>query len=261
MMQQHHLGRKTGRGFYIYNPEPDLPEIKLPPIVHNSGSVRLTPGSWAPGFSETCRLAGYSMQNGNAYIANPTPTIAAITAGRLEGLKRYVVEMERTLAPEVPLLCQCADVTLTEIATWVEHPERLVGFDGLFFANGGLATLVPSPILHPQCRIRVDQFFRSLGRLPIWITDGPGLVLPRLVAMLANEAAFSLLDGIANADTIDLAMRLGGNYPHGPLAWAKLIGYTQIVAVLDHLFSEYHEERYRACILLRRWARLELVAG
>ena len=201
------------------------------------------------------------MQNGNAYVTNPTPTLAAITMGRSEGLKKNVVEFERQLSPDVPLLCQCADVTLTEIATWVEHPERLVGFDGLFFFNARATTLVPSPTLNPQCLTRVDQFIRSLGRLPIWITDSPGLVLPRLVAMLGNEAAFALLDRVADAHTIDLAMHLGANYPLGPLAWAKEIGYTQIVAVLDHLYSEYHEERYRACILLRRWARLELVSG
>jgi 3-hydroxybutyryl-CoA dehydrogenase len=261
MVQQRHLGRKTGRGFYVYPLESNLPEVTPPTLTRNSGSIRLTPGAWAPGLVELCRQAGYSIQNSNAYIANPTPTIAVITSGRLEGLKKSLLEMDRTLPPEVPLLCQCADVTLTEIATWLEHPERLVGFDSLFFAVGRLATLIPSPILHPQCRLQVDQFVRSLGRLPIWIADGPGLVLPRLVAMLSNEAAFALLDGIAEADTIDMAMRLGANFPNGPLAWAKIIGYTQIVAVLDHLFAEYHEERYRTCTLLRRWARLEQVAG
>jgi 3-hydroxybutyryl-CoA dehydrogenase len=261
MVQQNHLGRKTGRGFYTYNPETSQSENDLPQITRNSGSVRLFPGSWAPGLGELCRQAGYTLQNVNAYIPNPTPALAVITMGRSEGLKKYVVEMERELSPEVPLLCQCADATLTEIATWIEHPERLVGFDGLFFYNGRVATLIPSPTLHPQCRARVDQFIRSLGRLPIWVTDSPGLVLPRLVAMLGNEAAFALLDKVADANTIDLAMRLGVNYPRGPLAWAKEIGYTQTIAILDHLYSEYHEERYRACILLRRWARLELVSG
>jgi len=75
--------------------------------------------------------------------------------------------------------------------------------------------------------------------------------------MLANEAAFAALEGVAQPDKIDQAMKLGLNYPKGPLAWAKEIGYTQIVAVLDHLRAEYGEERYRAAILLRRWARLE----
>jgi 3-hydroxybutyryl-CoA dehydrogenase len=77
--------------------------------------------------------------------------------------------------------------------------------------------------------------------------------------MLANEAAFAVMDGVAEPEKIDLAMRLGVNYPKGPLSWAKEIGYAQIVVVLDHLFAEYHEERYRAAPLLRRWARLERI--
>jgi 3-hydroxybutyryl-CoA dehydrogenase len=66
---------------------------------------------------------------------------------------------------------------------------------------------------------------------------------------------------VANADHIDLAMQLGVSYPRGPLAWAKDIGYAHIIDVLDHLHSEFKDERYRAAYLLRRWARLGQVRG
>jgi 3-hydroxybutyryl-CoA dehydrogenase len=67
------------------------------------------------------------------------------------------------------------------------------------------------------------------------------------------------MDGVADLDTIDKAMQLGTNYPRGPLAWARSLGYLQVVGVLDHLRAEYGEERYRASPLLRRWARLSQV--
>jgi 3-hydroxybutyryl-CoA dehydrogenase len=94
------------------------------------------------------------------------------------------------------------------------------------------------------------------SQVPVWVQDSPGLVLPRIVAMLANEAAFAVQEGVAGAETIDLAMRLGVNYPIGPLAWAQALGHERVLSVLDHLYSEYHEERYRAAPLLRRWVRL-----
>jgi 3-hydroxybutyryl-CoA dehydrogenase len=75
--------------------------------------------------------------------------------------------------------------------------------------------------------------------------------------MLANEAAFAIGEDVADEATIDRAMQLGVNYPKGPLAWAREIGLGRIVTILDHLFQEYHEERYRVAPLLRRWARLE----
>jgi 3-hydroxybutyryl-CoA dehydrogenase len=98
-----------------------------------------------------------------------------------------------------------------------------------------------------------------MGYLPIWTSDSPGLVLPRIVGMLANEAAFAAGEGVADFDTIDKAMQLGTNYPHGPLAWAKELGFTKVVSLLDHLHHEFGEERYRVAPLLRRWSRLEQV--
>jgi 3-hydroxybutyryl-CoA dehydrogenase len=174
-------------------------------------------------------------------------------------LRKQLVALDQELPPTVPLLCQCADASLTEAAAWLRHPERLVGLDGLFFSSGRVASLVASPTLTPQARGVVENFASSLGRLPIWISDSPALVLPRLIAMLANEAAFAVQEGVAEPGAIDLAMQLGVNYPKGPLSWASAIGYQNVVAILDHLRVEYGEERYRACTLLRRWARQQMI--
>jgi len=84
------------------------------------------------------------------------------------------------------------------------------------------------------------------------LSDSPALAVLRTVAMLANEAADALLQGVASAADIDLAMRAGVNYPQGPLAWADAIGLAHIVTVLDNLQAAYGEERYRPSLLLRR---------
>ena len=117
--------------------------------------------------------------------------------------------------------------------------------------------LAASPDLIPTARTTTENFVSALGRTPVWIEDTPGLVLPRIVCALANEAVFAVGEGVADPGTIDQAMRLGTNYPIGPLAWAAEIGYAHAIAVLDHLHAEYGEECYRVAPLLRKWARQE----
>lgn len=86
------------------------------------------------------------------------------------------------------------------------------------------------------------------------LDDTPGLVVARTLAMLVNEAAEALLGGIGSAQGIDDAMRYGVNYPRGPLAWADHLGAHYLVTVLDGLSASYGDDRYRACVKLRRMA-------
>lgn len=259
MVQQQALGRKSGRGFYDYT---NGAEITDPPPLRPSkaeGQVIISSGTWAPGLEALCRQSAYSLRTmtGMDLITVGRPTAAVLAAGRGEGLARLAADLDQLLPPEIPLLCQCTDVTLTEVGSWLRHPQRLAGFDGLFAAAGNVVTLVSLPHTREAVRSQVESFFASLGKRAVWVEDSPALVLPRVVCMLANEAAFAAGEGVADMGTIDTAMRLGVNYPRGPLEWAQSLGYAKTAAVLDHLHSEYREERYRAAPLLRRLARLE----
>ncbi|MBO3274715.1 3-hydroxyacyl-CoA dehydrogenase PaaH [Pseudomonas schmalbachii] len=100
-----------------------------------------------------------------------------------------------------------------------------------------------------------DQAVALLQRAGLKVTalaDIPGLAVLRTVAMLANEGADAVLQGVGTAADIDLAMCAGVNYPLGPLAWADRIGVGQVLRVLDNLQRDYGEERYRPSLLLRR---------
>ncbi len=256
MVQQKALGRKTGRGFYRYDDETPAVEMPDPPpdIGRHNGVVLVSAGSWAPGLFDLLRQAGYRLAE--SYSAAP-PVAGLVPAGCDEDLAVQVGKLDRALPPDVPLFCQAADITVGQMAAWLDYPERLIGFDGLFAGAGQAVTMVASPILSEGLRRAADHFWHGLGRQTVWITDSPGLILPRLVGMLANEAAFAAGEGVADPETINRAMILGVNYPQGPLAWARELGYRRVVAVLDHLLAEYGEERYRTAPWLRRLARFE----
>jgi len=97
-------------------------------------------------------------------------------------------------------------------------------------------------------------FFASLGKTALVLDDCPGLVVMRTVAMLANEGADAVHQGVASAEGVDLAMVNGVNYPVGPMQWADRIGLPRVLRVLDQLDAFYRDGRYRASALLRRRA-------
>ncbi len=97
-----------------------------------------------------------------------------------------------------------------------------------------------------------EQFFTSLGKEPVVIKDCVGGVLPRVVASLINNAAYALMEGVASAADIDAAMKLGTNYPFGPLEWADKIGLDQVLGILEALCETHGEDRYRPAPILRQ---------
>ena len=98
------------------------------------------------------------------------------------------------------------------------------------------------------------EFLALIGKTGEKIKDSVAGVFPRTLALIINEAAFAVQESVATAADIDTAMKLGTNYPKGPLAWCDEIGAPAIVAVLDALASEYGNDRYRVATLLRRHA-------
>lgn len=170
-------------------------------------------------------------------------------------------ELLRALATYLPeqalLLTSALATSTTQAASWVTHPARVVGFgvvppiplEGMVELAKGLQTAA-SALEH------ASEFWQSLGQEPIVVADGPGLVRARTVCCLINEAAGTLHEGVASAADIDEAMKLGTNYPHGPLAWADHIGLDAVLGVMKGLFEEWGEDRYRPSPLLKRmvWA-------
>lgn len=141
----------------------------------------------------------------------------------------------------------------TETASWISQPLRLVGF-GLVppLSTPGTVELAPALQTQGQSMEEAKTFWQGLEMKPVVVADGPGLVRARTICCLINEATSALFEGVASAEDIDTAMRLGTNYPFGPFEWADIIGVDTVLGVMNGLFREWGEDRYRPSPLLKR---------
>jgi 3-hydroxybutyryl-CoA dehydrogenase len=151
------------------------------------------------------------------------------------------------------ILSSVLNSSTTGTGGWLKQPERLVGWAALPpFEDADTIEVMAGFRTSPETLETARQFLASLGKEPVMVNDTTGGVLPRVVANLINEAAFALMEGVADPADIDQAMKLGTNYPHGPLEWADLIGIDQVAGILDALNAAYGWDRYRVAPLIKQ---------
>ena len=165
-------------------------------------------------------------------------------------------ELLMILADVVPLnaliLTSALATSTTHAASWIPRPERVIGFGVLPpFEEGGLVELASGLNSAEFTLTRAQAFWESVGMTPVVVKDSVGLVRARVVCCIINEAATALQEGVATPADIDQAMKLGTNYPHGPLRWADYLGIDTVLGVMCGLYDEWQEDRYRPAPLLR----------
>lgn len=179
--------------------------------------------------------------------------VEAVASNRIA--KRRAVIKAAGWTP-APILTATLNVSATEVAFWQGEANRIVGWAALPpLADARLIELMPARGASAEAIEAARRFFRSLDKEPVTVGDSAGGVHPRVVANLINEAAFALMEGVAEAADIDRAMQLGMRYPRGPLAWADLIGLDQVVAIIEALGAEHGCDCYRPAPLLRQLVR------
>ncbi len=167
--------------------------------------------------------------------------------------KRDMIVQLDDLVSQAPIASVALTVSTTEIASWSRTPERICGFGYLPpLADAKIIEIAPGLRTGDAAKQATERLIAALDRESAVVSDGAGLVAPRVVSLIINEAAYALMEGVASAEDIDAGVRLGANYPHGPLEWADAIGIDLVYAIIKAMQDEFGEDRYRPAPLLRK---------
>jgi 3-hydroxybutyryl-CoA dehydrogenase len=178
-------------------------------------------------------------------------------------LKRQILrELDRLMAAENPIVINTSTLSITELAAQNSRPERVLGMHFLYpVTTTRVVEVVRGQLTSDQAYERAIQFGRLLGKVPIKVFEMPGFVTTRIVLPLVNEAIHVVMEGVAEAAEVDLAMKLGFDFRTGPLEWADRVGLDRVLNWMQHLFQENGEARFRPCPLLKRLTRAGLLGA
>jgi len=170
--------------------------------------------------------------------------------------KTLLAELDSLLTPTIPIVVNTSTLSISELAQGLAHPERILGMHFLYpVTTTRVVEVVRGQVTSDEAFETGRRFARILGKVPIEEWESPGFVTTRVVMPLVNEAAHVVMEGVASAAEVDLAVKLGYEFRHGPLEWADRVGLHRILNWLDHLFQETGDPKFRPCPLIRKLVR------
>jgi 3-hydroxybutyryl-CoA dehydrogenase len=160
----------------------------------------------------------------------------------------------------VPYFTSSLCMSVSEQASYSKFPARLIGI-GLYnsFSAAKLMEIAPSKITDVKILENAESFMKEINANYVKVPDKAGLVFPRILSMIINEAAQVYSDNVASRDDIDTAMKLGTNYLFGPLEWADKLGIDLVYNILTALQRDFGEDRYRPHPSLKEMVNLNML--
>lgn len=174
----------------------------------------------------------------------------------METKKITFEEIAKHCGSEAIFASNTSSLSITEIASVTDRPEKVIGMH--FFNPVPMMKLVEVINGQQTSKELCSQIFelaQQIGKVPVIVEEAPGFVVNRILVPMINEAVGILADGVASAESIDEAMKLGANHPMGPLALGDLIGLDVCLAIMEVLYHEFGDSKYRPHPLLRKMVR------
>ncbi|MBR0126998.1 MAG: 3-hydroxybutyryl-CoA dehydrogenase [Firmicutes bacterium] len=174
----------------------------------------------------------------------------------MEAKKALFKELDELCKPEAIIATNTSALSITEIAAATNRPDKIIG---MHFFNPvpmmKLVEVVKGLATSEETREAVLALCADLNKTPVDVEEAPGFVVNRILIPMINEAVGILADGVADAEGIDTAMKLGANHPMGPLALGDLIGLDVCLAIMETLYTEFGDTKYRPHPLLKKMVR------
>ena len=188
-------------------------------------------------------------------IADADLVIEAATED-MEAKKALFAELDKLCKPETIIATNTSSLSITEIAAATERPDRVIG---MHFFNPvpamKLVEIIKGLTTSEETKNTILELTAALGKTPVEVAEAPGFVVNRILIPMINEGIGILADGVADAKGIDAAMKLGANHPMGPLELGDFVGLDICLAIMDVLYNETGDSKYRACPLIRKMVR------
>ena len=174
----------------------------------------------------------------------------------LEIKKSIFAELDAICKPETILASNTSSISITAIAAATKRPDRFIG---MHFFNPAtvmkLVEVIRGANTSDETYKAIYDLSVEIGKEPVEVNEAPGFVVNKILIPMINEACDLLYTGVATAEGIDTAMKLGANHPMGPLALGDLVGLDVCLAIMDTLYNETHDPKYRASLLMRKMVR------
>ena len=162
-------------------------------------------------------------------------------------------QIDKVSRPETIIASNTSSLSLTKLASVSGRPDKVIGMHFFYpVPMMALVEIIRALQTSDDTFTRVDELTRELGKTPVSVKDSPGFVVNRMLVPMINEGVFILYEGLASADEIDAAMKLGAGHPMGPLALADMIGIDVCLYVMNILLEEFGDSKFRPCPLLKQ---------
>lgn len=175
----------------------------------------------------------------------------------LEAKKEVFAQLDQVCPSHVILASNTSTLSLTELASSTKYPERVIGMHFIHpVSKVDLVEIIRGLKTSDHTFTETKRFVEEVSdKKGIMVYESPGFVTTRMITLMINEAMHLLQEGVASAEDIDDAMRIGYNFQHGPLEMADRFGLDSILAALERMFREYGELKYRPSIVLKKLVR------
>jgi 3-hydroxybutyryl-CoA dehydrogenase len=198
----------------------------------------------------------------NAEIVNDLKSADLVIESRNYPLENKITSLnliEANVPENIPVFTSSLCHSVSEQSAGSRNPGRLIGI-GLYntFSKAKRIEIAPSKIIDEAILKNAEKILIDLGMNYSKVPDRVGLIFPRIISMIINEAVQVYSEKIASKEDIDTAMKLGTNYPLGPLEWADKIGIELVYNILTALQRDFGEDRYRPHPALKEMIDLKL---